>query len=260
MDENSAAVVLIADDTPANLQLLTVIIREQGYTVRALRKGEMVLQSAVQSKPDIILLDIMMPDLDGYEVCRRLKEDERTKDIPVIFISALNAAIDKVKAFSAGGVDYITKPVQKEEVLARLKNHLDLNRLRRQLEFNNQWLQHEIQGRKKIEKALILDESRLKALLALTHMRNKSERELTDYALEECVRLTNSRIGYIHFVEDDQNSINLYTWSAEALKNCVIPESTHYALEKAGIWADCVRKKVPVIHKIGRASCRERVS
>lgn len=118
--------ILIVDDTPANLTLLAGMLRENGYKVRPVPSGALAL-SAVQSKPpDLILLDVTMPNMDGYEVCHRLKSDVRFKDIPVIFISALTETMDKVKAFGCGGLDYVTKPFQFEEVEARVKTHLKL--------------------------------------------------------------------------------------------------------------------------------------
>ncbi|MCP4688930.1 MAG: response regulator [Desulfobacterales bacterium] len=135
--DESDAKILIVDDKPENLRLLTGILKEKGYLVRQLRDGNMVLASAVSAPPDLILLDIMMPDMDGYQVCGRLKAEERTRDIPVIFISALNETMDKVKAFSTGGVDYITKPFQEQEVLARVETHLTLRMLQRALQEKN---------------------------------------------------------------------------------------------------------------------------
>jgi len=125
MDESEAK-ILIVDDKPENLRLLTSILKEAGYIVRQLRSGQMVLASVLDAPPDLILLDIMMPETDGYEVCRRLKGEERTRGIPVIFISALGDVADKIKGFSLGGVDYITKPFREEEVLVRVRNHLML--------------------------------------------------------------------------------------------------------------------------------------
>lgn len=125
--------VLIVDDTPANLRLLAGILGEAGYQVRPVRDGRMALNVAQSNPPDIILLDIMMPEMDGYEVCRQLKNDERTAHIPVIFISALDDVHDKIKSFSLGAVDYVTKPFQAEEVLARVKNHITLHRLQQDL-------------------------------------------------------------------------------------------------------------------------------
>lgn len=132
--------ILIVDDTPANLRLLTGILAEQGYKLRPASNGQMALQAAQVQPPDLILLDIMMPEMDGYQVCRILKTDERTRHIPVIFISALGETIDKVAAFLIGGVDYITKPFQVEEVLARVETHLTIGRLQQELQFKNQEL------------------------------------------------------------------------------------------------------------------------
>jgi signal transduction histidine kinase len=125
------ATILIADDTPENLRVLTRMLQDQGFKVRPALEGETALESARQAPPDLILLDIMMPGMDGFQVCQQLKQEERTGSIPVLFISALEDVLDKVKAFQVGGVDYITKPFQLEEVLARVKTHLTLDRLRR---------------------------------------------------------------------------------------------------------------------------------
>lgn len=136
--------ILIVDDTPDNLRLLSQILTERGYRVRAVTSGLRALASVEVSLPDMILLDIRMPEVDGYEVCERLKTDARTKDIPIIFISALNEIQDKVKAFTVGGVDYITKPFQFEEVLARVETHLALRKLQKQLQVANEKMEHEL--------------------------------------------------------------------------------------------------------------------
>ncbi len=133
-DTNTAASILVVDDTPMNLQLLVGMLKEYGYTVRPAPSGELALQAAFDEAPDLILLDINMPLMNGYEVCERLKADENLKSIPVIFISALDDMFDKVKAFSVGGVDYITKPFQFEEVEARVRAHLALRRKERLLQ------------------------------------------------------------------------------------------------------------------------------
>ncbi len=122
--------VLIVDDTPANLNVLSAILGKRGYRVRAAINGSLALKTAQKAPPDLILLDVQMPGMNGYQVCRQLKSEEPTRDIPVIFISALDDVLDKVEAFQAGGVDYITKPFQIEEVLARVENQLALNRQR----------------------------------------------------------------------------------------------------------------------------------
>ncbi len=124
--ESYAADVLIVDDTLANLQLLTSILKEDGYKVRPATSGALALQAIVQKLPDLILLDIKMPEMNGYEVCEELKRHDRTKEIPISFMSALSDIADKVRAFNVGAVDYINKPFQFEEVKARVSTHLKL--------------------------------------------------------------------------------------------------------------------------------------
>jgi putative nucleotidyltransferase with HDIG domain len=126
--------ILAVDDTPASLKLLTDILREAGYDVRSAIAGDIALQSAQMERPELFLLDIRMPEMDGFELCRRLKADEHLKDIPIIFVSALSETEDKVQGFSLGGVDFVTKPYQREELLARVHTHLELRRLRHHLE------------------------------------------------------------------------------------------------------------------------------
>jgi DNA-binding response OmpR family regulator len=132
-----AASILVVDDTPANLQVLTGMLKDRGYKVRPVPGGKLALLAAERDPPDLILLDINMPDMNGYEVCEHLKADAKLKGIPVIFISALNEKLDKVNAFAIGGVDYITKPFQMEELHARVETHLNLRRLQIELEETN---------------------------------------------------------------------------------------------------------------------------
>ncbi|MCB0224781.1 MAG: hybrid sensor histidine kinase/response regulator, partial [Anaerolineae bacterium] len=132
--------ILAVDDTPENLRILVQLLQEQGYRVRPVRNGIHALMSAQKEPPDLILLDIRMPDMNGYEVCRQLKADERTRDIPIIFISALDEGLDKAAAFSAGGVDYLTKPFQPEELIARVQTHLALHQMRQTLQEKNELL------------------------------------------------------------------------------------------------------------------------
>jgi len=120
--------ILIVDDIPANLKVLSDILKAEGYKVRPVPNGTLALQVAEREKPDLILLDIMMPDMNGYEVCRRLKQNPDLCEIPVMFISALNETDDVVKALKNGGVDYITKPFRSEEVIARVGTHIKLHR------------------------------------------------------------------------------------------------------------------------------------
>ncbi|MGK7954036.1 MAG: response regulator [Crocosphaera sp.] len=144
---NDSSNILVVDDTPDNLRLLSAMLSEQGYKVRKALNGKTALNTIYQVPPDLILLDINMPSINGYEVCKKLKTDVKTKDIPVIFISALDDVLDKVKAFEVGGVDYISKPFQAEEVIARIENQLTIQRQKKQL-------QQEIKEREKTEQTL----------------------------------------------------------------------------------------------------------
>ncbi len=146
--------ILIVDDTFQNLQILADMLSQSGYSVTGAPDGPTALMIARNNPPDLILLDIRMPDMDGYEVCTQLKSDEKTKGIPVIFLSALDELQDKIKGFSIGGADYMTKPFQDEEVLARVNTHISLRRMQQQLEKQNSLLQKEIVQRKKAEKSL----------------------------------------------------------------------------------------------------------
>src|SRR5687767_8947133 len=131
------ASILVVDDTPANLQVLAGMLKDRGYKVRPVPSGKLALLAAGRDPPDLILLDINMPEMNGYEVCEHLKADDKLRRIPIIFISALAEPLDKVKAFAVGGVDYLTKPFQMEELHARVETHLKLRRLQLELEETN---------------------------------------------------------------------------------------------------------------------------
>ncbi|GAA6622168.1 diguanylate cyclase domain-containing protein [Scytonema sp. NUACC26] len=165
--------ILVVDDTPANLRLLVNVLQQNGYKVRPVPDGNLALQVVRASLPDLILLDILMSDLSGYEVCQKLKADPQTKEIPIIFLSALSEGLDKAKAFHLGGADYITKPFQVEEVLARVANQLALRSLQLQLQQKNQelcqqnaQLQLLLRATEEISSATSID-SALKSVLAL---------------------------------------------------------------------------------------------
>jgi len=162
--------IMIVDDTPANLTLLQEILQSQGYRVLVFTRGPMALKAAEKNPPDLILLDINMPEMDGFEVCRNLKRNEILKDIPVIFISALNAASEKVKAFHEGGVDFVTKPFHFEEIRARVETHLRLDQMKKDIERHNHYLEDIIE-----EKILEVGSSQIAtihALSALTESRD----------------------------------------------------------------------------------------
>ncbi|MEG4998138.1 response regulator [Microcoleus sp. B4-D4] len=146
--------ILVVDDTPENLRLLSTMLTHRGYAPRCVINGQMALRACNSNPPDLILLDIMMPEMNGYEVCQHLKSEEKTREIPVIFISAKDEVFDKVNAFAVGAVDYISKPFQFEEVLARIESHLTLRNLQKQLIQQNVLLQEEISSRLEVEKNL----------------------------------------------------------------------------------------------------------
>ena len=132
-EKGSKGSVLIVDDTPANLEVLQDMLANSGYQLLIATSGEGAIKQAEYAQPDIILLDVMMPGIDGFETCRRFKETEATKDIPVIFMTALSETSDKIRGFTVGGVDYVTKPLQHEEVLLRVNTHLTIRNLQREL-------------------------------------------------------------------------------------------------------------------------------
>jgi len=178
--------ILIVDDIKENLRILSSILTEQGYQVRPALSGQLALTAVQESPPDLVLLDIMMPGLDGYEVCRRLKANEQTQDIPVIFISALDEVFDKMTAFSIGGVDYITKPFQIEEVLARVYTHLALRNMRQKLKSKNEQLQEQNQELDAFAHTVAHDlKNPLSRIIgSLSLLKETSETELQDEAQE----------------------------------------------------------------------------
>jgi putative two-component system response regulator len=146
--------ILLVDDTPMNLHLLSQMLSQCGYRARPVPSGKLALKAARTTKPDLVLLDISMPEMDGYEVCQAFKDDPELSDIPIIFISALTETIDKVRAFGVGGVDYVAKPFQIQEVDARVKNHLQLASMRRKLSLRNDQLEELVEKQvKKITQA-----------------------------------------------------------------------------------------------------------
>jgi len=177
--------ILIVDDISTNIKILFDILKQSSFRVSVAKSGESALEKVQEVLPDLILLDVMMPGIDGFETCRRLKKNPKTQEIPIIFISALDEVADQVKAFAVGGVDYITKPFQTEEVLARVENQLALQaakaeicqmnveleqRVRQrtaQLEAANQELEREINERKKVEEALLKSEEQFRLTFEL---------------------------------------------------------------------------------------------
>ncbi|MBN1887382.1 MAG: GAF domain-containing protein [Thermoflexales bacterium] len=164
LPNDSRPSILVVDDSRVILKLLSKILTRDGYRVHTVVNGEMALASARSSPPDLLLLDVMMPGLSGYEVCEHLKADERTRAIPVIFLSALSEVTDKVKGLSLGAVDYVAKPFEPEEILVRVKLHLAMQDMRRRLEAQNLLLQQEIAERSRVEQDLQESEARYRTL------------------------------------------------------------------------------------------------
>ncbi len=150
----NTATVLIVDDNPTNLGVLFDYLDDHQFSVLVAEDGESALEQAEYAQPEIILLDVMMPGMDGFDTCQRLQENPATRDIPVIFMTALTDAADKVKSFHVGAVDYVTKPFQQEEILVRINNHLHTRRLQRELKARNAALESEVLRRKRMEETL----------------------------------------------------------------------------------------------------------
>jgi two-component system, cell cycle response regulator len=175
LDHPSKGDILLVDDQIDSLRLLSIMLSSQGYDIRRVASGTLALKAIEAAPPDLVLLDIRMPGMDGYEVCQRLKADPETQEIPIVFLSALTETLDKVKAFKLGGADFITKPFQFAEILARIENQLKLRSLQKQLWEKNDILEHEIQTRQQTEHSLRLkvqQEAALNRVIQVIH--NKS--------------------------------------------------------------------------------------
>jgi putative two-component system response regulator len=170
--------ILVVDDTVANLQFLTGMLKNRGHKVRPVPGGRLALQAARSVPPDLILLDINMPEMNGYEVCSQLKADPALRDIPVIFISANGEVIDKVKAFAIGGVDYVTKPFQFEEVAARVETHLKIRGLQIEIGALNQTLLHRVHAQ-----VQEISDSQLATILALATLAESRDHDTGSHIL-----------------------------------------------------------------------------
>ena len=146
---NITQTILVVDDSKPVSEFVQIVLEERGYKTIVSNNGNQAMVMAVEYRPDLVLLDIMMPDIDGYTICAQLKADRKTRDIPVIFLSALNSQFDKIKAFKCGAVDFVTKPIQVEELTARVKSHLTISRLNRALQSSNRDLESLVSERTK---------------------------------------------------------------------------------------------------------------
>jgi diguanylate cyclase (GGDEF)-like protein len=234
LGKDNSPQILIVDDSPESLNLLTNILNYHGYRVLSCTSGEMALMSMMVEVPDLILLDVKMPVMDGYEVCNRLKSNEKTRKIPVIFISGLDNAADKVKGFNTGGVDYITKPFQLTEVIARVETHLSLCRLQNKLEGQNIQLQKEIAEREQAEEELRKHKTHLEELVAertaeLRNMNDELQREIAERKqLEGALENTNYKLHSLVYEYGLRNQrISLFNKMSEQLQACLSLEETY---------------------------------
>ena len=181
---HSPEMILLVDDSSDNLRLLSTMLKSQGYTVKKAISGKFALQSMEVIEPDLILLDVNMPEMDGYQVCEILKAQEKYQLTPIIFISASDQLLNKVKAFEVGAIDYITKPFQLEEVLIRVENQLNQKRLYQALQRQNSLLKTEIDERLRVEKALTEANQKLELLASLDGLTGIANRRLFDEYIE----------------------------------------------------------------------------
>ncbi|MDX2217269.1 MAG: response regulator [Oculatellaceae cyanobacterium bins.114] len=204
--------ILIIDDSPDNLRVLSKTLTAHGYTVRCVINASMAFVSIQNLPPDLILLDVRMPGMDGYEVCQRLKQNPKTEEIPIIFLSALSDVRNIVSAFQVGGVDYITKPFQTEEVLARIRHQLTIQELKNQLAIQNKQLLQEIDERKQIEQSLheeiqcrILTEASLQDAKNMAEAANYIKSEFLAQMSHELRTPLNIILGYTALMRGEGN-------------------------------------------------------
>lgn len=229
-----ASDILLVDDNPINLKTLTSILTGRGYQVRTAINGDLALNTIRKIIPDLIILDIRMPDMDGYQVCQHMKEDERYRHIPIIFISALAESQDKVRAFQAGGVDYLTKPFETEEVLARVETHLRLSALQKELETQNAQLQEEIGARKRTQDALRIAYDNLEDRVAARTVELARANEALNRS-EEQFRNTfeQAAVGIVHaspegrFLRLNQRFCGIVGYTQEELCTLTFQDITH---------------------------------
>ncbi len=201
--------VMIVDDTPANLQLLVQLLHDQGYRVAAFTDGTQALEAAAKTPPDLIMMDIRMPGLDGFEACRLLKADPELRDVPVLFISVINEPDKVVQAFAAGGADYVTKPFQPEEVLARVQAHLRLRRLLQETKQCRLELEQANAEKEKIWSMIIHDLKEPMSLLTIaTAMLAEPEETLSSQEIRHVAAQMRSGLKHVNALLND-----LVQWS-----------------------------------------------
>ena len=224
--------ILIVDDLPGNLRLLGRTLKTYGYQVRCATTGAMAIRAAQSPWTELILLDIKLPDIDGYEVCKQLKSDEQTTGIPIIFLSALNETFNKVQGLAVGGVDYIAKPFQVEEVLARVETHLTIRRLQQSLQEQNLRLLREIEERQRLEESL--------------------------FAEKELAQVTLQSIGDAVITTNAQGNVRYFNPIAEQLTGWKADEAQGLPLSTVFVIVHEVTRK-PVENPIAKALLEKRI-
>lgn len=233
MDKPKQNTILIVDDMPNNLGALLDYLTNCGFEVLVAEDGESAIEQVEYALPDLILLDVLMPGIDGFETCSRLKSNQATKDIPVIFMTALSDAEDKVKGFSVGGVDYVTKPIQQAEVLARVTTHLNIRNLQQQLQQQNQCLQQEIRDRLKIEQELQTRTAQLEAA--------NQELEAFSYSVA-------------HDLRNPITSINGYIWALQEEYASLLDEEGKHYLERVHVASDRMEQLIDDILRLSQVT------
>jgi PAS domain S-box-containing protein len=244
LEGDNKGVILVVDDNPDNLDLLFFFLSDADFKVEVATNGKSALQMIDESQPDLILLDVMMPGIDGFEICRRLKANESSKDIPVIFMTALSETEDKVKGFSVGAVDYITKPVQEEVLKARITTHLTIRNLNRSLVEQNQRLQEEIRQRQKKEEELRLSNQAIAAStdgiviadarkpdMPITYVNPAFER-LTGYSAQEVI---GRNCRFLQGNDTDQPALDELREAIRDGKGCKVVLA-NYRKDGTGFW------------------------
>lgn len=202
--------ILVVEDRPHNIELLTVILSLQGYKVEQANQGSLAIRSAMARPPDIILLDISQPEMDSFAVCRHLKADPHTQDIPIIFISAANETEPKIKAFESGASDYITKPFQIEEVIARINNQLQISRFKIKLKAKNAHLERELLKRQLAAKKLLSLNQQLGKLAAIDSLTQIANRRIFDEFLTREWQRGQREKHYLSLILCDLDYFKLY--------------------------------------------------
>jgi signal transduction histidine kinase len=247
--ELSRGEILLVDDTPDNLRLLSAILRNQGFEVRKALNGKRAIASIQAFPPDLVLLDIRMPEMNGYEVCEYLKSDPRTEDIPVIFISALDDPLDKINAFAVGGIDYITKPFQESEVLARIENQLRLRHLQQQLLQQNGEL---TRSNRELEQfAYVVSHDLQQPLQSITGFAKIM-------AMQSQEVLDDTNLGYLHSILDAGGRMQRLIQDLLLYAQVGQESEAHTATDCNGIWQQTVenlqgaiaQKQVKLVHHL----------